>query len=82
MSWTDLFPGCSVRWEDERPFEVEVHAAIAREPATPIRIRHLLARAGWSVTLAAFAGVPGKIARAMILEAERMPVRPAPRIPS
>lgn len=81
MSWSDLFPGCCVRWEDDRPFEVEV--SIPRTPDVEPRIVHLLRSAGWAVVLAPLSFAPGSIATAMVLEASPIPCPfPSPKVPS
>lgn len=81
MSFEQLFPGCAVRWEDDRPFEVEVLAALAREPATPARIGMLLLRRGWRVRLAQF-GRDGANAYALVVEAEPADLGLGPKIPA
>ncbi len=76
--WSDLFPGCMVRWEDNRPFEVEVVPGLARDPATHKRIVFHLARQGWKVKIAQFgrclSNRAGAHAYAMVLESEPAPV--------
>jgi hypothetical protein len=81
VSFAELFPGCAVRWEDDRPFEVEVLAPLAREPSTVPRISMLLLRHGWRVRLAQF-GRDGAHAYALVVEAAPADLAPGPKIPA
>lgn len=81
MSFAQLFPGCSVRWEDDRPFEVEVLAGLAPEPATIARIVHLLLRRGWRVQLGKFRR-DGAFSVAMVNVCEPADLVGSPKIPS
>ncbi len=81
MSFAQLFPGCAVRWEDDRPFEVEVLAPLAREPATPARVAMLLLRLGWRVQLAKF-GRDGVHTYALVIAAEPADLAPGSKIPA
>lgn len=73
MSTDELFPGCSVRWEDGRPFEVEVAAGLARDPETRRKVARMLLALGWRVRLAHF-GRDGSRAFALVVECSPAPV--------
>lgn len=55
MSYAQLFPGCDVRWEDDRPFEISASPGVAADVATPARIETLIAeRHGWRISIGPF----------------------------